>query len=102
MEILVLIFAELGCITYQGDTGDFLRQRLLHWFPFDVVVHEGEAVSDNFLMGGYADIGPSEVSGLVELHKVLRLWRLIISARGFLQRWGDAEIPRAALIHHRR
>jgi hypothetical protein len=36
------------------------------------VVHEGDAVGDDFLVGGYADIGPSEMSGLVELYIVLR------------------------------
>src|SRR5215475_9247489 len=102
MEMLVLIFAELGCITYQGDTGNFFRQRRRCWFAFNIVVHEGEAVSDNFLVGRYAGIGPSEVSSLVEFNKVLRLRRPIISTRAFLQHGSSTKIQRAALKHHRR
>src|SRR5262249_53004176 len=43
---------------------------------------------------------PGKVSGLVELHKIFRLRRLIIGSRGFLHSGSDTKIPRAALIHY--
>src|SRR5262247_2014768 len=102
MRKSLLTAAPSSTTTYQGDTGDFFRQGRLRWLTFYVVVDEGAAVSNDFLMGCSADIGPSEVSRLLKLHKVLRLRRLIISARGSLQRRGSTYIQRAALKHHRR
>jgi hypothetical protein len=100
--LVPLIVTDRGRVTCYSEPGHWFRQERRCWFPFDIVVHEGGAVGVDFLTGGYANIGPGEVSGLVELHIVLRLWRLIMSARVFLQRRRNAEISRAALIHYRR
>jgi hypothetical protein len=66
------------------------------------VIQEGAAVRDDRLAVARLDVGPLEKTDAIEFDVVLGPRRLLVGAQGLVQRRRDAEVERAALIHHRR